>query len=78
MKLTQENLTVLQYKVNFMELSCFAPHIVFDEECKAMKFQRGLKPYIKLKMSALRTNTLADKTETTRLVERKCDELQHI
>lgn len=77
-ELTQGNLTILQYKAKFMELAHFTPHIVADEECKAMKFKRGLKPNIRIRMSALRLRTFIDVAETARIVERYCDELQHI
>ena len=43
-----------QYEVKFMELSRFAPQLLATEEEKTLKFQDGLKPYLKNKISILK------------------------
>lgn len=41
-ELTQGNMSVAQYEVEFISLARFAPDLVSTEEKKATKFQRGL------------------------------------
>ena len=53
-RLEQRDLTVAQYEAKFTELSCFAPQLIATEEEKALKFQDGLKPYLKNKISILK------------------------
>ena len=43
-----------QYEVKFMELSRFSPQLLATEEEKTLKFQDGLKPYLKNKISILK------------------------
>ena len=43
-----------QYEVKFMELSRFSPQLLATEEEKTVKFQDGLKPYLKNKISILK------------------------
>ena len=43
-----------QYEAKFTELSRFAPQLIAIEEEKALKFQVGLKPYLKNKISILK------------------------
>ena len=43
-----------QYEVKFMELSRFAPQLLATKEEKTLKFQDGLKPYLKNKISILK------------------------
>ncbi|RVX07280.1 hypothetical protein CK203_022524 [Vitis vinifera] len=47
-------MTVTQYEVKFMELSRFSPQLLATEEEKTLKFQDGLKPYLKNKISILK------------------------
>ncbi|XP_057981294.1 uncharacterized protein LOC131166736 [Malania oleifera] len=44
---TQGQLTIQQYAVRFIELSCFAPFMVPDKARKTWKFERGLKKEIR-------------------------------
>ena len=44
---------VAQYEAKFMELSRFAPYLITTEVDKAMKFQNGLKPHLKNKISIM-------------------------
>ena len=53
-RLEQGEMTVAQYEAKFTELSRFAPQLISTEEEKAFKFQDGLKPYLKNKISFLK------------------------
>lgn len=61
-----------------MEPTHFAPHIVSDEERKAKKFQMGLRPHLRDRLSALCLKTLADVSEITMVVERECEALEKL
>ena len=52
--LEQRDLTVAQYEAKFTELSRFTPQLIATEEEKVLKFQDGLKPYLKNKISILK------------------------
>ena len=43
-----------QYEAKVTELSRFAPQLIVTEEEKTLKFQDGLKPYMKNKISILK------------------------
>ncbi|KAL6334430.1 hypothetical protein AAG906_015619 [Vitis piasezkii] len=43
-------MTVAQYEAKFTELSRFSPQLIATKEEKALKFQDGLKPYLKNKI----------------------------
>ena len=53
-RLEQRDLIVAQYEAKFTELSRFTPQLIAIEEEKALKFQDGLKPYLKNKISILK------------------------
>ena len=78
MELIQENKTVLQYEAKFTELARFAPHIVSNDVRKAKKFQRGLRPSIKTRMSALRLKAYSEVVEIAKVVEKECEDYQGI
>lgn len=44
--LVQGNMTVEQYAWRFMELGCFAPHLISTKELRAEHFQDGLQQYL--------------------------------
>ena len=50
----QREMTVALYEARFTELSLFAPQLIVIEENKALKFEDGLKPYLKSKISILK------------------------
>ena len=56
----QGNLTVAQNKAKVTELSRFAPQLITTEEEKTVKFQDGLKPYLKNKISILKLSVYSD------------------
>ena len=53
-RLEQRDLTVAQYEAKFTELSRFTSQLIAIEEKKTLKFQDGLKPYLKNKISILK------------------------
>ncbi|KAF3453942.1 hypothetical protein FNV43_RR04383 [Rhamnella rubrinervis] len=44
LRLTQGNLSLVEHERKFDELSCYAPHLVNIEECKARRFKKRLRP----------------------------------
>ena len=48
-RLEQKDMTVAQYEAKFTKLSRFALQLIAIEEENALKFQDGLKPYLKNK-----------------------------
>lgn len=47
MDLIQGTLSVDEYATRFVYLSCFAGHLILDEEKKAIKFEHGLNRRIR-------------------------------
>ncbi|XP_026428958.1 uncharacterized protein LOC113324893 [Papaver somniferum] len=74
MQLTQRNMTVAQYQAKFEELSRFATHLVENEELKAFKFQEGLRPSIKGRLSILKITSYNEIVERAMIVERDIEE----
>ena len=65
----QGNLTVAQYEAKFTEL-------IATEEEKAVKFQDGLKPYLKNKISILKLSIYSDVVDRA-LIAKKDNEEFH-
>ncbi|XP_057972742.1 uncharacterized protein LOC131160884 [Malania oleifera] len=57
--LTQGSMLVQQYAAKFVELSCFAPHMVPYEPLKAWMFKKGLRSGIHAQMVALMTQSFS-------------------
>ena len=51
---------------------------MFDNVRKAKKFQRGLRPIIRTRMATLRLKAYSKVVETTKVVEKKCEDYQKI
>ena len=73
--LEQENLTVAQYEAKFTELSRFFPQLIAIEEKKAVKFQDGLKPYMKNKISILKLSVYSEVVDKALIVEKDNEKL---
>ena len=73
--LEQGNMTVTQYEAKFTELSRFSPHLIATEVDKATKFQDGLKPYLKNKISILKMGVYSEVVDRALIVERDSKEL---
>lgn len=69
MELVQGNFTVVEYEANFTELARFAPHQVENEERKAFKFEWGLRPSIRTKLSVLRLRSYSKLVTRALIIE---------
>ena len=65
-----------QYEAKFTELSRFAPQLITIEEENALKFQDGLKPYLKNKISILKLSVYSEVVNRALTVEKDNKELQ--
>ena len=65
-----------QYEAKFTELSRFAPQLIAIEEKKTLKFQDGLKPYLKNKISILKLNVYSGVVDRALIAEKDNKELQ--
>ena len=73
-RLEQRDLTVAQYEAKFIELSRFAPQLIATEEEKALKFQDGLKPYLKNKISILKLGVYLEVVDRALIVDKDNEE----
>ena len=67
---------LVQYEAKFTELSRFSPQLIATEEENALKFQDGLKPYLKNKISILKLG-IYSKIMDKALIAEKCNEKLH-
>ncbi|XP_034674472.1 uncharacterized protein LOC117905697 [Vitis riparia] len=74
-RLEQGNLTVAQYKAKFTELSHFAPQLITTEDEKTLKFQDGLKPYLKNKISIMKLSVYSKVVDRALIAEKDNEEL---
>jgi len=77
MKLQQRTMSILEYASKFMELSRFAPTFVADERLKMNRFEAGLNPTIKERMSVQQYASYVDLYDTAVNVERAMKERSH-
>ena len=73
-RLEQRDLTVAQYEAKFTELSRFTPQLNAIEEKKALKFQDGLKPYLKNKISILKLGVYLEVVDRALIAEKDNEE----
>ena len=73
--LEQGGMTVAQYEAKFTELSYFAPQLIVIEEENALKFQDGLKPYLKNKISILKLSVYSEVVDKGLIAEKDNKEL---
>ena len=73
----QRDMTVAQYEALFTKLSCFSPQLIVVEENKALKFQDGLKPYLKNKISILKWSVYLEVVDRALIAEKDAKELHH-
>ena len=64
-----------QYEAKFTELSRFAPQLIATEEEKAFKFQDGLKPYLKNKISILKLGVYLEVVDKALIAGKDNEEL---
>ena len=68
--LEQGNLTMAQYKAKFAKLSRFAPQLIATKKEKTLKFQDGLKPYLKNKISILKLSVYSEVVDRALIAEK--------
>ena len=68
-------MNVAQYEAKFTELSRFAPQFIAIEEKKALKFQDGLKPYLKNKISIMKLGVYSDVVDKALIAKKDNEEL---
>ena len=69
-------MTMAQYEAKFTELSRFTLQLIVTEEEKTLKFQDGLKPYLKNKISILKLSVYLEVVNRVFIVENDNKELQ--
>ncbi|XP_074342640.1 uncharacterized protein LOC141680266 [Apium graveolens] len=67
--LKQENMTIAEYKVKFLELTRFVPEYVNTEAKKAKIFLQKLKPWIHSQVALLEIRTYAVVVQKAMIVE---------
>ena len=74
-RLEQRDLTVAQYEAKFTELSRFSPQLIATKEEKALKFQDGLKLYLKNKILILKLGVYLEVVDRALIAEKDNEEL---
>ncbi|XP_074346608.1 uncharacterized protein LOC141685404 [Apium graveolens] len=69
LNLRQEDMTVAEYEVKFLELVRFAPEYVNIEAKKAKRFQQGLKPWIRSQVALLEIRNYTALVQKAMIVE---------
>ena len=59
-----------QYEAKFIELSRFVSQLIATEEEKALKFQDGLKPYLKNKISIMKLSVYSEVVDRALIVKK--------
>jgi len=70
-------MSVLEYASKFVELSGFSPTFIADERLKMNRFEAGLNPTIKERMSVRQYTSYVDLYDTTVNIERAMKELSN-
>ena len=72
--LEQGNMSVADYEAKYVELSRFAPHLVASENMRVRKFERGLKPIIRDRVSMFQVGTWGEVVGKAKLAERQSED----
>ena len=64
-----------QYEAKFTQVSYFAPQLIAKEDEKVLKFQDGLKPYLKNNISILKLGDYSEVVGRALIVEKDNEEL---
>ena len=75
-RLEHRDMTVAQYEAKFIELSRFTLQLIVTEKEKTLKFQDGLKPYLKNKISILKLGVYLEVVDKALIAEKDIKELQ--
>jgi len=70
MQLQQGGMSLLEYASKFMELSHFIPASIADDRLKMNRFEAGLKPNVKERMSVHQYTSYVNLYDTVVNVER--------
>ncbi|RVW85078.1 Retrovirus-related Pol polyprotein from transposon 17.6 [Vitis vinifera] len=70
-------MTLAQYEAKFTKLSRFSPQLIAIDEEKALKFQDGLKPYLKNKIFILKLGVYSEVVDRALIAEKDNEELHH-
>ncbi|XP_062029239.1 uncharacterized protein LOC133745201 [Rosa rugosa] len=76
--LLQRDLSVAEYQAKFEELMRFAPTMILTELTKAKRFQDGLRPTIKEKVSILKLERYAEVVDRALIAEQNLNETKRI
>ena len=76
--LKQNQLTVSQYEAKFTQLSRYAEKLVSEEEDRAKRFVRGLKPEIRSKLIPFQLQIYSQAVEKALEIERDMQESQEV
>ncbi|KAK1258538.1 hypothetical protein QJS04_geneDACA023541 [Acorus gramineus] len=74
--LQQGGRSVAEYDAEFTRLSRFGAHVLRDEEARARRFERGLRPEIRISLIALKFPTYALVLERALLLEQNLAEIE--
>lgn len=69
LNLMQRNGSVEAYEAKFAALSIFAPDMVANEELKAKRFERGLRPSIRDRIAPFKLTTYAEMVKKAKTIE---------
>ena len=72
----QGDMTMAQYEAKFTELSRFTLQLIVTEKEKTLKFQDGLKPYLKNKISILKFSVYSKVVNKALITKKDNKELQ--
>ncbi|XP_062012531.1 uncharacterized protein LOC133729070 [Rosa rugosa] len=78
MFLSKGEMTVAEYQGRFEELMRFAPGIIPNEAAKAKKFEEGLNPKIREKVSILKLLKYSEVVDRALIVERSIQETKRV
>lgn len=76
MFLSEGDMSVAEYQGKFEELMRFAPGIIPTEASKAKKFEDGLNPEIREKVSILKLQRYSEVVDRTLIAERSIQEIK--
>lgn len=69
---------MVEYEAKFTKLSRFARHIIADEETRAWKFVRGLRPGIRTGLTPFILTKYTDIVNRALVVEWDCNDFQKV
>ena len=69
-------MSVLEYEARFTELAQFVPEYVDTEGKKARRFQKGLKTWIRSRVTVFELNTYSVVVQKAMIIEGKSDQGQ--